>query len=599
MKRRDFLKYTVGGMAGLWVGSKLPPWVMNPAQAQPVAQSLNFSITSALKDMYTHQIFPAVPGFPALSTKGTVAQCFFWVFKEATLPADHPGPVVFVREGDAIPITVTNNLTQPHAFAIPGIGFNTTPIAPGDTFVGAINVPAGSAGTYLYLDDLNAPVNRVMGLHGAFVVMPNPANGTPFSAAVLAANPKIAQLFADLGVAAWWPGLAWDNSNIGGGPAPNGAGIPDTPAFRQYIWLLHQASPTLFADVGNTPGVFDAATFTDRFLNNSFDPADLPDLVSDAPQYFSISGESGHYCHDNPFLTPHLRVGEPCVMRCLNAGMWGSCMHIHANHFFMLHIRNEQTGAETFGGMLDLQTLGVPGVADNHIWLDVFGAHPMDVWEYVLPYMQPPDVPNNTGIGRADLQTPLFSGAPAVRGFGKAVVNGRERAANTPAAVNTWPPIQEVNFNIPKVGTSASLPRLVNGRIRFVKAPTHVPLSPLCYPMHDHSEPTQTTQGGNYNTGLISGMNFTGDRNANGRLPAPPAGSGITVGPDGKVFTFPMAPIAFEVARPADVPPQGSPDNATIVAVLGAEYVDQVHGANKDISPNPAGGPRPPFEETE
>ncbi len=37
--------------------------------------------------------------------------------------------------------------------------------------------------------------------------------------------------------------------------------------------------------------------------------------------------------------------------------------------------------------------------------------------------------------------------------------------------------------------------------------------SPLCYPMHDHSEPTQTAQGGNYNCGLISGVYFLGDRN--------------------------------------------------------------------------------------
>jgi hypothetical protein len=31
--------------------------------------------------------------------------------------------------------------------------------------------------------------------------------------------------------------------------------------------------------------------------------------------------------------------------------------------------------------------------------------------------------------------------------------------------------------------------------------------------MHDHSEPTQSTQGGNYNTALISGMYIIGDRN--------------------------------------------------------------------------------------
>jgi hypothetical protein len=31
--------------------------------------------------------------------------------------------------------------------------------------------------------------------------------------------------------------------------------------------------------------------------------------------------------------------------------------------------------------------------------------------------------------------------------------------------------------------------------------------------MHDHSEPSQTSQGGNYNTGMISGVYCSGDRN--------------------------------------------------------------------------------------
>ena len=46
--------------------------------------------------------------------------------------------------------------------------------------------------------------------------------------------------------------------------------------------------------------------------------------------------------------------------------------------------------------------------------------------------------------------------------------------------------------------------------------------------MHDHSEPSQTAQGGNYNQGLIAGMNITGDRNTSG---------GVT--------TFPNAPDMF------------------------------------------------------
>jgi FtsP/CotA-like multicopper oxidase with cupredoxin domain len=145
-----------------------------------------------------------------------------------------PGPIIFALEGDVIPLVVRNDLPQDHEFAIPGIGFTTGPIAPGATFNGVINVPAVSAGTYLYFDTLNAPVNRVMGLHGAFIVMPNPATGTPYNAADLAGAPHVTRLFRDLGNdggnSPWFPGLRWDETGANGRRF-----FPDTPAFRQVV----------------------------------------------------------------------------------------------------------------------------------------------------------------------------------------------------------------------------------------------------------------------------------------------------------------------------------------------------------------------------
>ena len=34
--------------------------------------------------------------------------------------------------------------------------------------------------------------------------------------------------------------------------------------------------------------------------------------------------------------------------------------------------------------------------------------------------------------------------------------------------------------------------------------------------MHDHTEPSQSAQGGNYGLGMMSGMHFIGDRNTTG-----------------------------------------------------------------------------------
>ena len=79
-------------------------------------------------------------------------------------------------------------------------------------------------------------------------------------------------------------------------------------------------------------------------------------------------------------------------------------------------------------------------------------------------------------------------------------------------------------MNIPPIGTVAD-----DGR------PMHVPLSPVCYPMHDHSEPSQAAQGGNYNMGLIAGINFIGDRNVDA--------SGQRDNNPSRSLTFPHIPL--------------------------------------------------------
>ncbi|MBM4273851.1 MAG: hypothetical protein FJ134_05240 [Deltaproteobacteria bacterium] len=554
MKRRDFLKYTTAGMAGLWVGANLPPGAKRgKAHAQP-APDITISITDGMKEMVTHQN-------PALNRRANIARCYFFIYKEASLPADVPGPLIFTFEGATINISVTNNLDEPHNLAIPALRLDTGPLNPGQNFTGDFVVPAGSAGSYLYYDTMNEPVNRVMGLHGAFIVMPNPANGTPYSVADVVDNPNMAQLFADLGTAAHFPGLAWGEGFLG-----NAAG-PATPPFRQFVWLLHQASPALFEAVGKAAaGVdFSAAEFVDRFLNSNFVPGGKnkpPAVFSDRPQFHTIQGQSGHFSHNTPFVTPHLRVGEPCVIRVLNAGLWMHSMHIHANHVYVMRVtRNVGT---TFAPFLQTAFNAFPDltaqdpnidVVDNLPWVDTYTAQPLDVWDWLNQYIRPPDIPNELGIG---LQSaPLPVDPRPVRSFGVVVTPTRLRPGNTPAGVTTWPPVQELNMAIPRVGTRAG---------RF---PIHVPLSPLCFPMHDHSEPSQTAQGGNYNMGLIAGMNFIGDQNIVGDLQ-----------------TFPNVPLTFD------------DPNFTVEAneraVFGPSPADP---AEEVARLHPPAGPQPPFEE--
>lgn len=487
MHRRDFLRYSGWGIATIVIGgcgsggngSSLATSTSNSNSnsntsnnnnsSDPVAATLNFSITDAVKEMITHEPDSPLP---------SAAECYFWIFKEDRFPAECPGPQIFCTEGDRITVNVTNGLDGPHAFFISEMA-DTGPIAPGETV--SVTFEAKEPGTYLYYDNLNAPVNRVMGLHGAFVVMPREAKSghklTPYKEPTDA----VQRLYDDFGTAVWWPGLAWHE----------GDGGTKTPPTRQYIWLTHQASPVLFAEVGEfaqaNPGQdypaaqFLAAFLSDPFRNTSNDvrtdvsPA-FPvktTLFNRKPHFFTINGQSGHFAHNHASVTPMNRVGEPVLVRILNAGLMTHSMHLHANHFFVTAINNE--------------------VQTNPLWLDVFSVRPMEHVDYTIPYMRPPDIPNVRGIGRAD--TPL---------------------AAVGALTPTWPPTEELTRFQPAQGT------LVQSFTNpLVQVDIGQQQSPLCYPMHDHSEPSQTAQGGNYNCGLISGIYFIGDRNGTMNFPIP------------------------------------------------------------------------------
>ena len=64
--------------------------------------------------------------------------------------------------------------------------------------------------------------------------------------------------------------------------------------------------------------------------------------------------------------------------------------------------------------------------------------------------------------------------------------------------------------------------------------------------MHDHSEPSQVAEGGNYNCGLICGIDFIGDRNTPG---------GVTD------FPGHMTNLAMELPGPSQTGPAAPPFN--------------------------------------
>ena len=367
ISRRDFLKFTSAGLAAVALGTagRRLFWGGGDAMA---SSHLELEIVEALHEMTDKVQVPV------------------WAFQVGGVPRV-PGVILAAVEGDDVEITITNRHTITHGFTIPGVAGATATIAPGASQTVRFRAPAG--GSYLYHDHLNAPVNRVMGLHGAFVSIPA-IPFTPYSDP----TSNVRKLFQDLGTTDHFPGSPWD------------------PA-RSWIWLVNSCDPVKNALASASPGI-SAAAFTSGYI----------------PQYFTISGKSGFFAsHDfkhhpgsHGGIAVNGNVGQPALVRCLNAGLVWHSMHLHGNHVYVLAENNSAAGTQA--------------IQQNVVVVDVWTLPPMIGRDVLIPFIKPPDIPQET-----------------------------------------WT-------------------RMLNGVSDEV--------FPLDYPMHCHTEPSQTAAGGNYPNGLLT-----------------------------------------------------------------------------------------------
>lgn len=253
-------------------------------------------------------------------------------------------PVLRATEGDRLRIVVRNNDTRPHGFAVPGVAGATIPtIGAGQTREVIFTAPRG--GTYLYLDPTLAPVNRLMGLHGALVVAPLDATTpagvvTPFSRA--AQTPAVRALFEACGPPGRFPGRRW------------------TPA-RDRIWMFSQIDPALNRRVDQGASI-NPATVAASFL----------------PRYFTLNGRSGIDAAHDEATAPKGYVGEPMLLRVLNAGLATHSPHIHGNHVM------ELSGVDAASAQ---------AVRTNLLETDAWTMRPLDRKDVLLPFERPPDIP--------------------------------------------------------------------------------------------------------------------------------------------------------------------------------------------------------------
>lgn len=454
MDRRDFLKLSLSGMAAIAVGSvKIPGIFQN--QVHAAANVVNLTMLEADVEMFDatrvyHWVYAAdvSPVAGRNSVRGMQEQVQPVAGPAGTqLFPSFPGPAIFATAGDTMTINITNNLPAnvPHAFQIVGTRIKTGPIPPGETRSITFKVPDG--GSYMYIDPLNAPINRVLGLAGAFISLPAaPAPGhreTPYSKP----TPNVQQIFDDLGTTPDLPPNQADVNNPAlnnfNSTAPNvpgrGGWFLDPKHNRFRLWFLNSTDPTLNEEIRN--GIIPTpAEFRRRYI----------------ALYMMMNGRAGGFAGMHHDVKPVSMIGQPILLRFLNAGMVQHSAHIHGNHVLVMAVNNQ--------------------VRDNVFSVDVWSIRPMDRVDWLLPYRMPPDIPNK----RAGVPGPNFGKSFVVPPTG-----------NLAAAINE---------------------ELVLAPDRGV-ANVYQKQRPMSYPMHCHSEPSQASAGGNYPGGLVTHWEITGDVN--------------------------------------------------------------------------------------
>lgn len=366
MKRREFIQYA--GLSAAALGFAGPFFNRRLGAASAATVQVDLSITQGFDDM--------IDGTPV----------FVWAYLDAAA-ADRPdgsrltwapGPVIQALEGDSLRIAVSNALNEDHGFAISGV-VDSGPVAPGAT--AQLDFPAPPAGTYLYQDPIDSPVGRVLGLHGALVVHPR-FGDTPYGAP----TEQVLKLFGDLGTSERFPGQPWAKEH-------------------QLLWLFHGIDPRWNQQAeqafrANRATVIDPLQFTQEFL----------------PSYFTLNGRSGCTSAHAADTAPSGKIGEPLLIRAVNAGLAVQSPHIHGNHVYVL-ARNSS-------------------VSSDVLEKDTFLMRPEERVDVLLPFIRPPDIPDAAWPPREEFAADTFAGPPEQRGILHFPMHAHNELSQTAAGGN-------------------------------------------------------------------------------------------------------------------------------------------------------------------
>ncbi|MGA8994009.1 MAG: multicopper oxidase domain-containing protein, partial [Nocardioidaceae bacterium] len=266
-----------------------------------------------------------------------------------------PRRTLVAETGSTVRLRVHNTLAGVHALSVPGVG-STGPIQPGATADLELSAPA--PGTYLYLDPTNAPVERVLGLHGVLLVTPADdrwrltGGGAEF---------ERQWIWICQDVVPEWGRLAQQGRPIDRGSLP--------PAPRYFMLNDRSGFQSLAASKDEAVNL---AAHEETLISGSPRRTDVRDLAKPDGAGSVVTGQ---------------------LVRMVNTGLVVHQMHFHGNHVWTLR-RNGQDFPRS-GGRVD---------GDGHVVLqqyeDVVELDPLDRKEIVLPLRRPPEALNPVWAAR-------------------------------------------------------------------------------------------------------------------------------------------------------------------------------------------------------
>ncbi|WP_457667715.1 multicopper oxidase domain-containing protein [Thiolapillus sp.] len=255
MKRRDFLRLGSAGCVSTMLGGMgLLSWT---PRSHAAVISRTFYITEGFIDQ--------IDG----------SSVYFRGFSSNSDALDIPGEALIVQEGDTVELTLVNTLSSAHSFVIDGV-VDSGSVPAGETRT--VRFTVTTPGTYMYYDRLDAPHNRLLGLHGGLAVMPAGSSDELY---------------------------------------------PGSPTFvQQYFWIFHDIDPAWHDRLRR--GLMPNTDYVPRYFTING--------LGGRPPGAPGSGDPAQDAMHDPRTALHGHVGDRSLVRILNAGMCAQSVHTHGNH---------------------------------------------------------------------------------------------------------------------------------------------------------------------------------------------------------------------------------------------------------------------------